>query len=204
MHLVGKMIAIVTAFTVGFFAAYGGIRQIGAEENVPNIFLGKQDSPIEVFIITDWFCPYCQKVEPEIEKAAPNIAKKAKIIFVDWPFNPESANYTPYNLSFLTYEKEKYMDLRKALFSLTKKTKEPTLGYVQEAIAALKVSYKPLSFIAVATGMKYYEMVCKELKVRGAPAVVVRDTKTKKLRALVGGRQITQANIEEAVDAIAH
>jgi protein-disulfide isomerase len=203
MSVLRRVVAILIVFAVGFFAAFQGMQKGEAEDTIPNIFLGKQDSSVEVFIMTDWFCPACQQAEQEIERAALATEKKAKIIFVDVVIHPETLNYTPYNLSFLTYEKNRYMELRKALLSLTKKTKEPTPEDVQQAIAPLNITYKPLTFLAATKGMKYYDTLVKEFKVSSTPTVIVRDTKTKAIMQLVGTKEITQANIVKAVDTVA-
>ncbi|MGD0883279.1 MAG: thioredoxin domain-containing protein [Thermodesulfovibrionales bacterium] len=204
MPVLRKVLTVLIVFTVGFFAAYQGMQKGEAEENIPNIFLGKQDSAVEVFIMTDWFCPACRQAEQEIERATLATEKKAKIVFVDVVIHPETLNYTPYNLSFLMYEKNRYMELRKVLLSLTKKTKEPTPEDVQQAIAPLNITYKPLTFLAATKGMKFYDTLVKEFKVNSTPTVIVRDAKTKKIVQLVGIKEITEANIVKAVDAFAH
>jgi len=202
MPLIRKIVAIVLVFTAGFFLAYRGMEKGDAEESVPGIFLGKQDSSVEVFIMTDWFCPACQKAEQEIERAVPALEKRAKVFFVDVPIHPETWNYTPYNLSFLSYQKNKYMELRKALLGLTKKTKEPTPDDVKGAIAPLNVVYKPLNFLDATRGMKFYEGVRTEFKVNATPTVVIKDTKTGKVVKLVGIKEISEANMMKSVDQI--
>jgi hypothetical protein len=202
MPLVKKIVTIVLVFTLGFFLAYRGMEKGEAEESTPRIFLGKQDSSVEVFIMTDWFCPACQKVEQEIERAVPALEKRAKVFFVDVPIHPETLNYTPYNLSFLSYEKSKYMELRRALLGLTKKTKEPTPEDVKGAIGPLNVVYKPLSFLDATKGMKFYEAVSREFKVSATPTVVMRDTKTGKVAKLVGIKAISEANMMKAVEEV--
>lgn len=204
MPSIKKGFTIISIILMGFFVAYGGMRKSVAEENVPNILLGKQDSQVEVFIMTDWFCPACQKAEEEIERAVLATAQKAKIIFVDVPVHAETMNYTPYNLSFLTYEKNRYLELRKALLSLTKKTKEPTPEDVQGAIAPLNVTYRQLSFLSANNGIKFYDTVTKEFKVNSTPTVIVRNTKTKRFSQLVGVKDITEANIIKAVETASH
>ena len=203
MPLMRKIVTIVLVFTAGFFLAYRGMEKGDAEESVPKIFLGKQDSSVEVFIMTDWFCPACQKAEQEIERTVPALEKRAKVFFVDIPIHPETLNYTPYNLSFLTYEKSKYMELRKALLGLTKKTKEPTPDDVKGAITPLNVVYKPLSFLEATRGIKFCEAVSREFKVSATPTVVVRDTKTGKVAKLVGIKEINEANMMKAADQVA-
>lgn len=203
MSLTRKFIVVALVFVAGFFLAYTGMQKGEAEEKVPNIFLGKQDSPVEVFIMTDWFCPACAKAEQEIEKVVPVVGKKAKIIFVDVAIHPETLNYSPYNLSFLTYDKNKYVELRKALMGLTKKTKEPGVEDVRQAIMPLNVAYKPLSFLDATKGIKYFDSLAREFKVSATPTVVIRNVKTNRMTKLVGFRDITEANILRIVDETA-
>ncbi|HWR58846.1 MAG TPA: thioredoxin domain-containing protein, partial [Thermodesulfovibrionales bacterium] len=181
MSLVKKIVTVAVVFVAGFLVAYKGMDAGGAEERVVNIFLGKQDSPVEVFVMTDWFCPFCVKAEQEIEKVIPVVRKKAKIFFVDVPIHQETLNYMPHNLSLLTYEKDRYIELRKALLILTKKTKEPTVEDVREALKPMKAVYKPLSFLDATKGMKFFESVAREFKIDRTPIVVVRDTKTNRI-----------------------
>ncbi len=203
MSLTRKFVVVAVVFIAGFFLAYTGIQKGEAEEKAPNIFLGKQDSQIEVFIMTDWFCPACAKAEQEIEKVVPAAGKKAKIIFVDVAIHPETLNYSPYNLSFLTYDKNKYIELRKALLGLTKKTKDPSVEEVRQTIMPLNVTYKPLSFLEATKGIKYFDSLTKEFKVSATPTVVIRNTKTNKMTKLVGFRDITEANILRIIDELA-
>lgn len=200
MSLIRQAVIAVTVLIIGFSVIYRGVQKSEAEENVPSIFLGKQDGAVEVFIMTDWFCPACQKVEQEIEDLIPEVGKKAKIIFVDIPIHPETLNYAPHNLSFLMYEKGRYLELRKALLNLTKKTREPSVEDVREAVKPLNVTYKPLSFLEATKGIKYYSTVASEFKVSATPTVVIRGKKTGKVVKLVGMKEITGDRILKAID----
>lgn len=197
-----KVLIILLVFAFGFVVTYKGAQRSEAEESVPNIFLGNKSSSLEVYIITDWFCPACRKAEQEIEKTVPAIGEKAKIIFVDLPIHAESLNYTPYSLSFLVHEKEKYLELRKALISLTQKTKEPTQEDVQKVISPLHVTYKPLAFLTVSRGMKFYGDIPKTFKVKSTPTVVINNAKSKKTVQFVGAKDITEANILKALSDV--
>ncbi len=203
MSLSKKVSIILFVFVIGFLTAYKGAQKTGAEENMPDIFLGNKSSAAEVYIITDWFCPACRQAEQEIEKAVPEIDKRAKIVFVDFAIHPETLNFTTYNLSFLVYEKDKYLALRKVLATLTLKTKEPTQEEVQKAAAPLRATYKPLSFLALNHGMKFYEAVVRTFKVNSTPTVVINNTKTRKIVKLVGVKEISEPNILKALDETA-
>jgi thioredoxin-related protein len=202
MALGKKVLIILLVFLFGFGVAYRGAQKSEAEETVPNIFLGNKSSSLEVYIVTDWFCPACRQAEQEIEKTVAAIGKKAKIVFVDLPIHAESLNFTPYNLSFLVHEKERYPELRKALMALAQKTKEPSQEDVQKAISPLRVTYKPLAFLAVSRGMKFYGDVAKTFQVKSTPTVVIHNAKSKKSVLIVGSKDVAEANILKALSEV--
>jgi thiol-disulfide isomerase/thioredoxin len=202
MGFIKKVFIIVLVVIAGFLTAYTGTKRSEAHEKSPNVFLGKAGSDREIYIFTDWFCPACRKAEPEIEKAVSSAVKTAKIIFIDVPVHPETFNYIPYNLSFLTHEKGTYLELRKALEALSLRSKEPGPAEVQKEIAPLHVTYKPLAFMAVAEGMKYFDETTKAFGIKSTPTVVVLDSKTKKRVKMVGSRDITEQNIMKALDEV--
>ena len=155
-----------------------------------------------MYIFSDWLCPICVKVEPDIEKTLPQLEKLAKIFFIDKPVHPESMNFVPYHLSFLVNEKTKYIQLRKALFDLAKRNRNPSLQDVQGAIAPLGVTYKQLSFMDVSQAMAQAQALATEYKVTGTPTIVVVNSGNKKSKTLVGGREITAENLLKAVKSV--
>jgi protein-disulfide isomerase len=198
-----KKISLIAVFVIaGFLLAFKGAQKSDAQDKAVNIFLGNESSAQELYIFTDWFCPACRKVELEIEKAVSAAGKRAKVIFIDVPIHPETFNYMPYNLSFLLNEKGKYIELRKALGTLSLKSKEPGPEDVQKAIAPLNVTYKPLAFLTVTKGLKYFDENAKAFGVKSTPTVIVNDTKTKKRIQMVGSKDITEQNILKALDDV--
>jgi protein-disulfide isomerase len=198
-----KKVSLITLVVIaGFLLAFKGAQKSEAQDKGINIFLGKENSAQELYIFTDWFCPACRKAEPEIEKAAASAGKRTKVIFIDMPIHPESFNYMPYNLSFLLNEKGKYLELRKALGALSLTSKEPGPEDVQKAIAPLGVTYKPLAFLTVTKGSKYFDETAKAFGVKSTPTVVVNDAKTKKRIQMVGSKDITEENILKALDEV--
>lgn len=165
--------------------------------------LGKTDAEIEVYVFTDWFCPACRKAEPELEKAYPDIMKRAKLLFIDQPVHPESMNYIPYNLAFLVREKAKYLEIRKELLRLALRTKEPSPDDVQRAVAPLGVTYRPLNYADVNAGILYFQSVAQSFHVAGTPAVVVYNRKTRSTKLLNGVRELFLPNILMAVSGVA-
>ena len=195
MKVAGKVLIVFLVVLSGFGLAYQGAQKSEAGESIPDISLGNKRSSVEVYIFTDWFCPACRKAEGEIEKTVPVVGERAKIIFVDLPIHEQSLNYTPFGLSFLVHEKGKYLEVRRALMTLTLKTKEPTQEQVQEVVAPLHVTYKPLAFLTVSKMMKFYSDIAKTFHVKSTPTVVVYEAKSKKSVRLVGVKEITEARI---------
>jgi len=170
-----------------------------AVEGKPDLFLGKRTSKAEVYIVTDWLCPSCREIEPELAKRLPKITSRAKVIFVDFPIHPESANFTPYHLSLLVHEKKRYLQARDALFKLARRTITPSVADVQQAVSPLGIRLKLLSFVEVVEGMHYFEAFIKTYHVNMTPTVVVRNSVTNEVRYLLGELEISGAAILGAV-----
>jgi hypothetical protein len=121
--------------------------------------------------------------------------QQAKVVFVDYPIHPETLNYIPYNLSFIIREKGKYLQIREALATLARKTKEPLPEDIQKAVSPLGVKYVPLNYADVLAGMQYFSTLVKKLNVPGTPSVVVQDSRTGKTKTLYGITDITSEKI---------
>jgi len=201
----GKFSLILIAFVGGLGLSAAGLEKTDAYASAltpQSIAFGVVDSPSEVYIVTDWFCPSCRIAEPEILKGAQLAMKRAKVVFVDYPIHRETLNFIPYNLSFMMREKEKYLRIREALDGLSRKTKEPTPEDVQAAVSPLGVKYVPLNYVDVLTGTQYYISLMKQYKVAGTPTVIVTDTRTDKIRTLSGSTEITADNILKALGEV--
>jgi len=201
-RLAGKTALILFAFLAGMSITAMGLEKpdaFAAGLSVKSLAFGDAESSSEVYIITDWFCPACRIAEPEMLKGARKAMLQAKVIFVDYPIHPETFNYIPYNLSFIVREKEKYLQIREALATLARKTKEPTPEDVQAAVSPLGVKFVPLNYADVQGGMQYFSSIIKKFKVTGTPSVVVQDTRTGKMKILFGIKDITSDNILKAL-----
>lgn len=205
-NMIKRKLMICFSFVVvlfaGFFLASAGTgkQDLLAEVNLrkEGPLFGNKQSSIEVYVITDWFCPACKNFEDSLEKMYPIIAKKAGITFVDFPIHPESLNYIPYHLSFLINEKQKYFEIRKALQQLALKTKAPTVDDIQTAIDPLNVKYRPLNFIDIDSGMQFFEGIVKKYAVKSTPTVVIVNHTENKSK-LLHGSGITKKNIIDAI-----
>ena len=201
-RLAGKTILILFAFLAGMGITATGLKKsdaFAAGLSVKSLAFGDVESNLEIYIITDWFCPACRAAEPEILKGARKAMQQAKVVFVDFPVHTETLNYIPYNMSFIIREKEKYLQIREAMAALSRKTKEPQPEDVQTAVSPLGVKYVPLNYADVLAGMQYFSTIVKKFKVGGTPSVVVLDSRTGKTKTLYGSSEITSDNILKSV-----
>lgn len=204
-RLAGKAVLIFFAFLAGMGITAMGLQKpdaFAAGLSVKSLAFGNAESSTEVYIITDWFCPACRAAEPEMLKGARKAMQHAKVVFVDYPIHPETFNYIPYNLSFIVREKEKYLQIREAMASLARKTKEPLPEDVQGAVSLLGVKYVPLNYADVVAGMQYFNTLVNKFKVAGTPSVVVLDSRTGKTKTLYGSSEITSDNILKSVEEV--
>jgi len=191
-------------FCIGFLVAFGGIGKYNplqaTEDNIKeNISFGNQQSNIEVYVFTDWHCPACRSIEDILESAAPKIMKVAKLTFVDDPVHPETLNFTPYNVSFMINNKDKYFQLRRALTNLSESNDNPSNEEIQELASKFGVKYKQLSYSEIALANKFFTHLIKQLDAEGTPTVVVVNKETQKGKKLSGTKKITEENIMRAI-----
>jgi protein-disulfide isomerase len=201
-----KTLLMLLALLAGMGTSVLGLKKTDAYASgltPESIAFGVADSPAEIYIVTDWFCPSCRLAEAEIVKGAQLAMKRAKVVFVDYPIHRETLNYIPYNLSFMVHNKEKYFRIREALDALSRRTKEPTPEEVQAAVSPLGVKYVPLNYVDVLTGTQYYISLMQKYKVAGTPTVIVADSRTGKVKTLSGSTEITAESMIKALDEVA-
>lgn len=199
---VGKPLLMSIAVLLGFYLAFTGLAKPEASASQLNYYLGKQDSKLEVYLFSDYLCPFCARVEGVMDAVYPSLSKKAKFLFVAKIIHPEAVNFVPYDLSFAVHEKGKYMQLRKTLFAVAQKTKSPSYDDIRAAIAPLGVTYRQLSFLDVTQQMAAFQKLAEQFKVVSTPTLVIRNAKTNKVRTLVGDSQITPAGIAKALKEV--
>lgn len=190
---------IIITMTMGLSGAILGVQKEANAAEL-NLYLGKTDSQTVVYFISDWFCPACRRTEPAVAVMYPKLAAIAKLGFVDIPVHPETSNFTPYHLQFLVYEKAKYIQLRKALDDVSRKTKTPSPEDIQKAIAPLGVKLRTMSYAAIASGMDWNEAIFKKYEIKATPTVVVSNLKTGKHVSLVGEKEINYQSIFNAIN----
>lgn len=194
-------------FLVGLIASDLGLSKIdnlqAVEDRIKeDIKFGNKNSPVEVYVFTDWACPACRAVEPALERMGPKITSQAQLIFVDTVVHPETLNFAPYNISFMVNAKSKYFDVRDALSKLSISNKKPTDQDVARAVAPLKVTYKELPYEDVTVAMRYFDDLVERFKVTATPTVAIVNRTAKKGKKLSGADEITEANVLKAIDAL--
>ncbi|MFZ4856650.1 MAG: thioredoxin domain-containing protein [Desulfuromonadaceae bacterium] len=195
-------LSIVVVVLFSFIVTFSGIAKPDAVAGQLNLSLGNQQSKVEIYMFSDWLCPVCVKVEGVIEPLYPTLASKAKLFFVDKIIHPEATNFVPYHLSFAAYEKDKYLQLRKALFAVAQKTKNPTNDDVMAAIAPQKIAYKPLSFLDVTQQMGNSIKLAEQFRITSTPTMIIRNSKTGKMKVLAGSGEITSALIFKGIKEV--
>lgn len=191
------------AFAVGLAVSVIGVRQETASAAASiDPYLGKTGSPVTVYFISDWFCPGCHKAEASIEQMYPEVARKARVAFIDYPVHPETNNYTPFNLGFLVHEKKNYIKLRGALSSLAQRTRTPSPEDVKAAVRPLGVTPRHMDYADVMYGMQLNLTIYRGFGIKATPSVVVANAKTKKHRVLEGASAITSRNVMGAIEEI--
>lgn len=206
MNNIWKGISILSIFVLGFFMSIIGTSRFNPLEAAENtikesLIFGQKDSPIEVYIFTDWACPACRQLEPEIEKMVPLLMKKSRLTFVDHAIHTETLNYSPYNVSFMIKNKDKYLELREALTKLSIEQPAPTDEQVEKIAEKLHTKYQQLHFSDITLSQKYFKQLGKQFGVSKTPTLVVINRETKKGKRLVGG-DITEANVLKAIDSL--
>lgn len=190
---------LATAMAVLIFTSTPEAKTSAVISTPPGIWFGKKSSAVEVYFVSDWLCPFCRKIEPEIEKMAPAVGAVAKYTFLDLPVHRESSEFIPYSQSILVNEKLKYFTARKALIELATKTRNPDNQSVADAMKRHGISFKMIGFSTVMQLSVSGQDVIRKTKVTMTPTVVVRNSKTGKQQLLIGAQQIQSQIVLAAI-----
>lgn len=202
-----KSLTSTTAIGVGLLIAFLGVTKTDAMEAAQNsikesIAFGNQDSNIEVYLFTDWACPACRKLEPDLKRMVERIDDNAKFFFIDHAIHPETLNYIPYNLSFILNNKPQYFELRDMLTELSVENSAPSENIIVEEAARHGVKYSELNYADIALAIKFYKKLGEKFKIKGTPTMVIINTETKKGKKLAGNSEITEDNIVESIETL--
>lgn len=194
-------------YILGLLLAFVGISKVDSAhaavaEIKDQIVLGTKGSTIEIYFISDWYCPSCKKVESIIEKILPKVQSKVAFYFIDYPIHAKSQNFSPYNLSFLVNNKRNYFQARALLFELTETTDSPTDNDVEKAAHKANLTYQELPYLKVKSGLEYFDKVANKYDLSATPTLVAVNAKTQKFQKLEGTGEITEAKIMKAIEEL--
>lgn len=206
MNSIWKGISGSSVFILGFLIALIGVSRFdpleAAETTIKDsLVFGDKKSPIEIYLFTDWACPACRELEPQIEEMFPAITKETSFTFVDHAIHTETLNYSPYNVSFMIKNKPQYLKLRNALTELSVETTAPTDEQVEKLAEKLHTKYQQLHFSDIALSQKYFKQLAKQFNVSKTPTLVIINKDTKKGKKLLGG-EITEENVLKSIKAL--
>jgi len=207
MDVIKKGFTSLSLAVLGFILAFFGVSkfdhaQASMNDMQEKLAFGNLNSPIDVYFVTDWYCPSCKKIEPLIEKTLPLIQNKVKFYFVDYPIHKKSMNFTPYNLSFMINDKANYIRSRNALARLAEQTEDPN----DEDIVALakrdKLDFKELTFVQVKAGMEFFDKIVKKFSLSATPVLIIENTRTHEVIKLEGTNEIKDHKILEVINSM--
>ncbi|MBA2368669.1 MAG: thioredoxin domain-containing protein [Candidatus Protochlamydia sp.] len=193
--------AFIVFFMFFLVPALQANQRVVEESIESNLVLGNPKSRIKIYVISDWFCTSCKKIEPRINEIYNDLKNKAAFYFIDYPLHRDSANFTPYHLAFLMGEKNHYLRARDALLELSKGTTNPTDENISELAHKNQLRFTPLSYEKIRKGSDYFEEVRRHYKVAATPTIVVVNAENDNFETLTGS-EIDKGNIEEAVRSV--
>ncbi|KIC73784.1 hypothetical protein DB42_BQ00190 [Neochlamydia sp. EPS4] len=202
-----KVLAIVMALITGFSISSIGLAKVdelqAAENSIKNsIVFGNLNSKIDAYFFSDWHCPACRQLEPKLKELVPTLMKNTRLTYVDFAIHPSSLNFTPYNLSFMVHDKNKYLELRDSLTQLSSDTETPTDEQIEKIAKEQDAHYTQLNYSEVALGLEYFKTLATEFDIDSTPTLVLVNEKTKKGKKLYGVMEITKENISQAIEIL--
>ena len=207
-HMMEKIKTSFSSFSfvlLGFLMAIVGVSQVDTAEATmqdikERIAFGKKNSPVEVYFVSDWFCPSCKKIEPEIEKLYPKIRSDVAFYFIDYPIHKKSLNFTPYNLAFIVNNKPQYFQARQLLINLTDETESPSDEDIEKAAKKHGIMFRELSYLDVKNGIEYFDGFINQYNLNSTPTVLIVNPATKKSVKFEGRDEIEETKILKAIE----
>lgn len=193
------VLAMAVSFALGLFIALTGVQQPAFAGEMDNIWFGKKGAKVEVFFVSDWFCSYCRKAEPAIEKMAPKIGKVARYTFLDMPIHRETYEFMPFHLSLLVGEKRHYFQGRRALMEVAAKTRAPDAGTIKNVMAKHGIAFQMADFSTIMKLSTEVTSILQGNGVKVTPTVLIVNSQTKEKRILSGAEQIQEPYVLAAI-----
>jgi hypothetical protein len=169
-----------------------------------DIWMGNTSSDVEIFFISDWYCPFCRRTEPEIEKAIPVINKTARYTFLDLPVHAQSRGVVPYHTDLLLGDKAQYMEARKALLKVTGGKTAPTQAEIMKSLTDHGIKWPSVDAMAAKKLPAMSSLFFLQQGIRTTPTAIIINRKTRTRAVLEGQTEITPVRLAEAIQRIAH
>lgn len=205
MRSMRRAVTSISFMALGFIMALIGISKpdsaaAAVKDMKERVAFGTKNAPIDVYFVSDWFCPSCKKIEPIIEKIYPKINSKVTFYFVDYPIHRKSMNFAPYNLAFLVNDKRQYFKARRMLIALAEKTDSPTDEDVEKLAKKEGIPFKELSYLEVKNGMEYFEGIIEKYNLKSTPTIIITNPKRNVTIVLEGRDEISEEKILKAIE----
>jgi thiol-disulfide isomerase/thioredoxin len=206
MQKIKQGLKCFTFVIFGFLISFIGISKPDSAEAAINdvkdrMAFGVRNSPVEVYFVTDWYCPSCRKVEPEIERIYPQIESRVTFYFIDYPIHKKSLNFSPYNIAFLINNKPQYFQARQLLADLSEKTETPNNDDIEKAARRNRIAYEELTFLDIKTGLEFFEKIVNQYDLHATPTVIITNPRRNSVVKLEGRDEISG---EKILNAIVH
>lgn len=207
MQKIKQAFTSLSFFIVGFLMAFIGVSNPNSAEAVSKemqekIAFGLRESPVEIYFVTDWFCPSCKKIEPFIEKLYPKLREKGTFYFIDYPIHKKSMNFSPYNMAFLLNNKDQYFKARKLLMDLSSTNDSPKDEDIAKAATAVGIQYKEIPYLDVKAGMDYFDSIVQKYNLNSTPTLILTNPTHHKMIKLEGLEEIKEDKIWDALDKV--
>lgn len=186
------------------FALLTSLPLVGSASLADDLSFGNAVSPIDVYVFTDWQCPYCRKAEPAITAVFPSLCQEARVFFIDYPVHKPTYAYIPYNLSFLVNDKLQYIPLRDELFQFAKWNDNPTPEQMASLAAQVGAPFEPLDEEQLSAGTSFFRDMASWADVQSTPSVILYNRDTKRQVRLTDSSLITEENLFQGVESLRH
>ncbi|QOX80934.1 thioredoxin domain-containing protein (plasmid) [Trichlorobacter lovleyi] len=164
-----------------------------------DIWIGKADSPIDVYLVADWYCGYCKKIQPDIEKSLPDVASKARYTWLDMPVHMASLNVVPVSVSLLLNSRQDVQKGRKILDGLTSKKQSVTDVEAIEALKEAGIAFMPAKEGEVRRLVAETVNFCKIHDISMTPSAVIINRSTGVTKVLRGADDVSGVKIVAAI-----
>jgi len=187
----GKSIPFTILMIFGFFLVmtFASCSKPSSDaEKRPVTFYG--EGPYKLIIFTDYFCPPCQALEPDLDPMLNKLMEKGgvEITLIDAPVNKLTQLYGKY-FQYAVNANHDFKDImhaRKVLFSIAKTNAISTEEGLALELKAQHVSFRPYDLSKVS--IEFNEMM-KNHDIRSTPVCIVKYSNSD-IRKYVGPEEI--------------